>query len=68
MAKVAKTLKNHWNGIITYFNKRYTNGLLEGINSLIQALKVNARGYRNDENFLTMIYLRQGQLKFDLPT
>lgn len=67
MVKVANTLKNHWDGIITYFSKRYTNGLLEGLNSLIQALKRNARGYRNDQNFMTMIYLRYGQLKFDLP-
>lgn len=68
IVRVAKTLKNHWEGIITYFSNRYTNGLLEGLNSLIQALKRNARGYRNDENFMTMIYLRHGQLKFDLPT
>lgn len=68
MVKVAKTIKNHWNGIINYFNNRFTNGLLEGLNSLIQALKANARGYRNDDNFMTMIYLRLGQLKFDLPT
>ncbi|WP_372238744.1 hypothetical protein [Methanospirillum purgamenti] len=31
-------------------------------------MKRNARGYRNDENFMTMIYLRHGQLKFDIPT
>lgn len=68
MAMVAKTLKGHWEGICNYFNNRYTNGLLEGLNSLIQALKANARGYRNDENFMTMIYLRYGQLKFTLPT
>ena len=56
--KVAKTLKDHWNGIINYFEDRFSNGLLEGLNSMIQALKANARGYRNDENFMTMIYLR----------
>lgn len=65
---VAKTLKSHWDGILNYFNNRYANGLLEGLNSLIQALKANARGYRNDDNFMTMIYLRYGQLKFDIPT
>jgi len=68
MVRVAKTLKNHWDGIINYFYNRYTNGVLEGLNSLIQALKVNAREYRNDDNFMTMIYLRYGQRKFDLPT
>lgn len=68
IVKAAKTLKNHWDGIISYFDNRYSNGLLEGLNSMIQSLKANARGYRNDENFMTMIYLRQGQLKLDLPT
>jgi transposase len=68
MIKVAKALKFHWDGIISYFNNRYSNGLLEGLNSLIQGIKSNARGYRNDENFMTMIYLRLGNLKFNLPT
>ena len=68
IVKAAKTLKNHWEGIISYFDNRYFNGLLEGLNSMIQSLKANARGYRNDENFMTMIYLRQGQLKLNLPT
>lgn len=67
IVKAAKTLKNHWDGIISYFDNRYSNGLLEGLNSMIQSLKANARGYRNDENFMTMIYLRQGQLKLNLP-
>ncbi len=35
---------------------------------MIQTLKANARGYRNDENFMTVIYLRQGHLKLNLPT
>jgi len=63
IVRVAKTLKNHWDGIINYFHNRYTNGFLDGLNSLIQALKANSRGYRNDDNFMTMIYLRYGQLK-----
>jgi len=65
--KVAKSLKNHWEGIISYFTYQQTNGLLEGLNSTIQSLKTNAKGYRNDDNFITMIYLRCGQLKFNLP-
>ncbi|NLV28141.1 MAG: transposase [Methanomicrobiales archaeon] len=68
IVKVVKTIKYHWDGIIHYFEDRFSNGLLESLNSMIQALKVNARGYRNDENFMTMIYLRHGNLKFNLPT
>ncbi|MCK5660344.1 MAG: transposase [Methanosarcinales archaeon] len=47
---------------------KVTNGLLEGLNSIIQALKRTAIGYRNTSNFITMIYLRLGKLNFNLPT
>lgn len=45
-----------------------TIGLLEGFDSLIQAAKTRARGYRTDRNLITMAYLIAGQLKFNLPT
>jgi transposase len=68
MIEVAKTIKAHWNGILNYFDSRITNGILEGTNSVIQLLKRSARGYRNVQNFITKIYLRLGQLNFQLPT
>jgi len=68
MIEVAKTIKAHWNGILNYFDSRITNGILEGTNSVIQLLKRGARGYRNVQNFITMIYLRLGQLNFQLPS
>ena len=68
MIEVAKTIKAHWNGIMNYFDSRITNGILEGINSVVQLLKRSARGYRNVQNFITMIYLRLGHLDFRLPT
>jgi len=33
-----------------------TNGLLEGLNSLIQASKRKARGYRSPKNFIAVAY------------
>lgn len=59
------TLKSHWSGIISYFKKQYTNAYAEQINSTIQLLKRIARGYRNVDNYITMIYFRLGGLKFD---
>ena len=35
----------------------YTNTRLEGLNGLFQAARARARGYRNTETFMTMIYL-----------
>ncbi len=66
--KLAKTVKEHWDGILSYFDSRLTNGFLEGINSLIQAAKAKARGYRNPNNLIAMAYLIAGKLKLPSPT
>jgi transposase len=70
--KMAKTVKDHWDGILSHFDSELTSGFLEGINSLIQAAKARARGYRNPRNMISMAYLIAGKLKFsklyDLPT
>ena len=64
----AKTIKQHWNGVTNYINTKISNGILEGTNSLIQAAKDSARGFRSTKNFIITIYLRMGKLKFNLPT
>ena len=68
MKKVAATLKRHWDGILRWFTSGVSNGILEGLNSLIQSAKSKARGYRTTKNLIAMIYLIGGKLKFDLPT
>lgn len=66
---VAKTIRNHQAGILRWFTSRINNGILEGINSLVQAAKAKARGYRSDRNLATIIYLIAGKLDFTpLPT
>jgi len=65
--KVVNTIKAHWNGIINYIQSNINNGILEGINSKIQLAKKRARGYRNIENFINMIYFTCGKLQFDYP-
>jgi transposase len=59
----ARTVKNHWSGILNYFDSRLTNGILEGTNSIVQTARARARGYRNVNNFITMIYLLGGKLE-----
>jgi len=68
MVRAAKTVKNHWEGVLNWFSSKITTGLLEGFNSLIQAAKARARGYRSDENLIAMAYLIAGRLDFGLPT
>ncbi len=65
--KVVKMIKAHWAGIVNYIENRINNGILEGINSKIQLAKKRARGYRNIDNFINMIYFICGDLKFDYP-
>lgn len=62
--KVAKTVKEHWDGILSHFESNLTSGFLEGINSLIQSAKSRARGYRNRRNLITMAYIIAGKLNF----
>lgn len=68
MIKAAKTIKKHWDGVLRWFTSRITNGLLEGINSLIQSAKAKARGFRNSRYLITMVYLIAGKLDFRLPS
>lgn len=60
--KVAKTLKAHLGGLLTYFKHRITNALTEGFNSKIQAIKADARGFRRFENYRTRILFFCGKL------
>jgi transposase len=59
---VAKTIRRHQDGILRWFHSHINNGILEGINSLVQAAKAKARGYRSNRNFATIIYLIAGKL------
>ena len=58
----AEMLEEYWLGVIRWHHSRLSNGLLEGLNSLIQAAKRRARGYRSARNYKAMIYLVAGKL------
>ena len=58
----ASMLEDHWHGVIRWHHSRSLQRLLECLNSLIQAAKRRARGYRTSRNFITMIYLIVGKL------
>jgi transposase len=63
LAAFADMLEAHWDGVIRWHHTRVSNGLLEGLNSLIQAAKRRARGYRSPRNYKAMIYLVAGKLQ-----
>lgn len=63
MIDAARTVKRHWDGILRWHDSHIANGILEGINSLVQAAKAKARGYRKSRNLKAMIYLIAGKLE-----
>ena len=65
MKAFCKTIRDHWDGILSYFDHRYTNAILEGTNSVVQKIKERSRGFRNVEYFKTLIYLVCGGLDID---
>lgn len=64
----AKTVKKHYDGIMRFFHSRLTSGMMEGINSRIQEIKRRAKGFRNINNLIAMIYLEGAGLVLPLPT
>lgn len=64
MKAAARTIKRHWEGIVNWYDSRINNGILEGMNSLIQAAKARARGYRRFRYLKIIVYLVVGKLDF----
>ena len=67
MIEAARTVKRHWDGILRWFDSTIANGLIEGVNSLVQAAKAKARGYRSMRNLKAIVYLLAGRLDLRLP-
>lgn len=61
--QVAYTIKRHWYGVIKWKESQINNGILEGLNSVVQAAKRKARGYKL-KHFKTISYLLTGNLNF----
>jgi len=62
MIDAAKTLKRHLAGMLTYIKHHITNVVAEGLNSKIQNIKSNARGFRNFEHYRIAILFHCGKL------
>ena len=58
----AHLVREYWLGIVRWWHSKISNGLLEGLHSLVQAAKRRARGYRSTRNYIAMIHLTAGKL------
>ncbi len=65
MVKVKEMVESHWDGIVRWQESKINNGILEGLNSVLQAAKRKARGYKFS-HFKTMAYLITGKLDFSM--
>jgi transposase len=65
--KFSRTVVKNKYGIINFVTNKINNGILESINSKIQLAKKRARGYRNIDNFINMVYFLCGKLNFNFP-
>jgi len=62
MKKLAKSLKERIDNIVTYCTHGITNAVAEGINSKIMSIKRRAGGFRNIENFKKAVLFYCGGL------
>ena len=60
--KTARMNKRHLDNILTYLRHPITNAVTEGLNSKIQSIKSNARGFRSFQNYRTRILFFCGKL------
>jgi transposase len=71
LGEVVATVRKQADRLLNYFTTGHrthrTNALMEGINSLVQAAKARARGYRSDRYLKWIIYLLVGRLQIPFP-
>jgi transposase len=66
MRTVADTIRKQWDGILRWYDTQITNAIMEGLNSLLQAAKRKARGYRTMRNLRLIAFLVAGKLDFKM--
>jgi hypothetical protein len=64
---MARTLVQRREAILAWHTTGYTNGPVEGLNSLIKKLKRVAAGFRSFTNYRLRILLAVGGCNWDLP-
>ena len=65
MKKFARTIRRHFERIVTFCRTRVTNATAEGLNRVIRLIKNRAGGFYNLKVFSDMVFLAVGDL--DIP-
>ena len=62
MARAARMIERHLEGILAHWTRGLTTAFMEGLNSLFSAVKRKARGYQTVEYMTAMLYFVAGKL------
>ena len=62
MARAARMIEGHLEGILAHWTQGLTTAYMEGLNSLFSAVKRKACGYRTVEYMTSMLYFVAGKL------
>jgi transposase len=65
LEEVAEQIERHLDGVLAFLRHRVTNAGAEGLNSRIQTLKENARGFANTACFRIAILFHLGHLDLE---
>lgn len=62
LARAVKTIRGNLEGIVAHWEAELSTAFMEGLNSVFSAVKRKARGYRNTDYLVTMLYFVAGKL------
>jgi transposase len=65
--KLARTIREHLEGILAAIRLRLSNGRLEGLNSKVRLISHRSFGFRNPAHLIALIYLCCGAITITLP-
>ena len=62
LARAVKTVRTNLEGIVAHWDGELSTAFMEELNSVFSAVKRKARGYRNTDYLITMLYFVAGKL------
>ena len=65
--KAARTIREHFEGIVAYFKERLTNGIVEGFNNKARMIARRAFGFHSPQPLIAMLYLCCGGIQLNPP-
>ena len=65
--RLARTLRQHREGVLAYVKNRLTNGIVEGINTKLRMVARRAFGFHSADALIAMLFLIAGGVKLNPP-